>query len=139
MNTHRLKLLCIGLGLFLCLAPSLVSGQVREIPPHIAMRVLIGEAADQGLKGMICVGEVLRRRGSVKGFHGYKSKIVDREPRHVWRMAAQAWRDSANTNYTKGADHFVSLSGRQPRWLKQCTKTYAYKDHVFYKYNRRRG
>ena len=44
----------------------------QEIPRYLAMRVLVSEAADQGLRGMVCVAEVLRTRGSTRGFYGYK-------------------------------------------------------------------
>ena len=52
---------------FFLLALTLPVAAAKEIPETMAVRVLIGEAANQGLKGMICVGEVLRRRGSVNG------------------------------------------------------------------------
>ena len=109
-----------------------------EIPEVIAIRVLVGEAGDQGLQGMICVGEVLRRRGSIKGFHGYKSKRTKNIPKALRELAAEAWRQSASTNFTQGANHFVSIHAPQPRWVKHCVKTYEYKDHVFYKEIRRR-
>ncbi len=105
-----------------------------EIPDHVATRVLIGEAADQGLKGMICVAEVLRRRGSTKGFYGYHSKHITAEPPRVWDLASKAWKRSAYTNYTNGADHFDNVRKYgQPWWAKKCVQTYAYRDHVFYK------
>ena len=109
-----------------------------EVPEEIAIRVLIGEAADQGFKGMVCVGEVLRRRKSIKGFYGYKSKRTKNIPPALRERAIRAWRESSNTNHTLGADHFISIhSKRRPRWLNHCVKTYEYKDHIFYKEIRR--
>lgn len=98
------------------------------------MRVIVSEAADQGLMGMICVAEVLRKRGSTKGFYGSKSNRLDRQPPFIWKLAAKAWELSAHTNYTKGADHFENVRkfGR-PRWARDCIETFEYKDHVFYK------
>jgi hypothetical protein len=106
----------------------------QVIPQDAALRIIVSEAADQGLKGMICVAEVLRYRASTKGFYGYKSNHVDHQPPFVWEMAAKAWKLSVNTSYTRGADHFENIHrfGR-PWWVKHCVKTYEYKDHVFYK------
>jgi hypothetical protein len=109
-------------------------GYTGEIPAAIAERIIISEAADQGLKGMICVGEVLRHRGSTKGFYGYKHNRPTKETRSVWDMAARAWAISAHTNYTKGADHFENIRRfGKPWWVKYSIQTYEYKDHVFYK------
>ena len=106
----------------------------QVIPTDMAARIIVSEAADQGLKGMICVGEVLRRRASVKGFYGYASNHVDHQSPAVWMKAAKAWQLSAHTDYTKGADHFENIHRfGLPWWAKYCVKTYEYKNHVFYK------
>ena len=106
----------------------------ESIPNDIAMRIIVGEGADQGLKGMICIGEVLRVRASIKGFYGYKSNWVNSEPKSIWEMAAKAWDNSRYTNYTNGADHFENIHKfGSPWWVKYCVKTFEYKDHVFYK------
>jgi len=116
--------------LFLCMA----NAQAHEIPQSVAVRIIVSEAADQGLKGMVCVAEVLRHRGSTKGFYGYKSNHLNDQPPAVWDMAAEAWELSLHTNYTKGADHFENIHRfGAPWWAKSCVKTYEYKDHVFYK------
>ena len=110
------------------------SVQAERIPDKIAVKIIVSEGADQGLKGMICIAEVLRLRGSIKGFYGYKSKSMKKEPKSVWELAAKAWEQSRHTNYTKGADHFENIkSFGLPWWAKYCVKTYEYKDHVFYK------
>jgi len=115
------------------------TAHAQTIPQGVAVRIIVGEAADQGLKGMICIGEVLRLRASVKGFYGYKSNRTKDQPKSVWVMAAKAWKESAHTNYTKGADHFENIHRfGKPWWVKYCVKTYEYKDHVFYKEIRRR-
>jgi hypothetical protein len=106
----------------------------HEIPKDIAVRIIVSEAADQGLRGMICVGEVIRHRGSIKGFYAYRSDRIDHQPKSVWNMAAKAWDLSAGTNYTNGADHFENVHRfGQPRWARDCVETYEYKDHVFYR------
>ncbi len=113
---------------------SIATIHAQNIPNDIAVRIIVSEAADQGLKGMICIGEVLRHRASVKGFYGYQSNWINGQPRSVWEMAAKAWEQSAHTNYTKGADHFENVHRfGEPWWAKDCIKIYEYKDHVFYK------
>ena len=109
------------------------------IPSSAAVQIIVREGADQGLKGMTCIGEVLRLRASIKGFYGYRSNWTKIQPRSVWEMAAKAWKKSAYTNYTKGADHFENIHRYgEPWWVKYCVKTYEYKDHVFYKEIRQR-
>ena len=103
----------------------------KEIPDDIAIEIIISEAANQGLKGMICVAEVLRNRATIKGLH--RSAEVGKQPKYIWKRAAKAWEESAHTNYTKGADHFANIHKGKPWWAKHCIQTYAYKDHVFYK------
>jgi hypothetical protein len=120
--------------LVLILFLSVPKAYAQDISPDTALRIIVSEAADQGLKGMICVGEVLRHRGNIKGFYGYRSNHVEDQPRYVWEMAGKAWILSARTNYTKGADHFENVhSFGPPWWARHCIKTYEYKDHVFYK------
>lgn len=116
----------------------LISPNVFAYPTPLtedaALRVIIGEAANQDLRGMICVAEVLRRRGTIKGFYGYHAKHIAREPKSTWKLAKQAWEQSKSTNYTNGADHFENIRHfSKPWWAKHFEKTYEYKDHVFYK------
>jgi hypothetical protein len=104
-----------------------------EIPEAVAVRVLIGEAGNQGFHGMVCVGEVLRHRGSTKGFYGLKAKHVDQQPSWVWEQAKRAWRASATTNHTNHATHFENVKAfGTPRWAHSMKIVYKYKDHTFF-------
>ena len=104
------------------------------VPTDTAVKIIVSEGADQGLKGMICIGEVLRLRASIRGFYGYRSNWINSEPKPIWEMAAKAWGESAYTHYTNGADHFENIHRfGEPWWARYCVKTYEYKDHVFYK------
>ena len=108
--------------------------QAGEIPEDVAVRVLIGEAGNQGEVGMIAVAEVLRRRGSTKGFYGLKAKHVDQQPAWVWEMARKAWRASASTNYTRGASHFENVKAfGTPYWAKKMEVVFVHKAHTFYR------
>ncbi len=110
----------------------------EAIPREVAVRIILSEAADQGFKGMVCVGEVLRHRGSTKGFYGYQSNRLKQKSKALQAIALRAWEESAHTNYTKGADHFENIRKfGKPAWVKHCIKTSEYKDHVFYKEIRR--
>jgi len=111
-----------------------LNAYAQQVPSDVAARIIVSEAADQGLKGMICVGEVIRNRKSTKGFYGYKSNRLMSQPKAVREMAQKAWDLSAHTNYTNGADHFEDVHKfGEPWWAKDCVKTYEYKDHIFYK------
>jgi len=136
MKEASLKAAFIGFIAVLSVMPTVYA---QRIPDDVAQRVILSEGADQGLKGMICIGEVLHHRANVVGFYGYRSNWINKEPRSGWKMAAKAWKESAHTNYTKGADHFENIHRfGTPWWVKYCVKTYEYKDHVFYKEVRRR-
>lgn len=105
-----------------------------EVTEDQAVRILVGEAANQGKIGMICVAEVLRRQGSVKGFYGLKAKHSHKEPKWVWEMARAAWKQSKTTNYTHLANHFENINAFGcPSWVKGCIEVFRYKDHVFYR------
>jgi hypothetical protein len=109
------------------------TANAAEIPEEVAVRVLIGEAGNQGEVGMIAVAEVLRKRGSTKGFYGLKAAHVDRQPAWVWDLARKAWRKSASTNYTKGATHFENVKAfGTPYWAKKMDVVFIHRDHTFY-------
>jgi spore germination cell wall hydrolase CwlJ-like protein len=121
--------MALGVGAGLLAALRSPSGSVT---PSDAIRTLVGEASDQGLKGMVCVGEVLRLRGNIRGFDGYWSEHLNNEPEWVWRMARAAWDMSEFTHFTQGADHFYDTRApATPSWAPDCARTYVYRDHVF--------
>lgn len=74
-----------------------------------AVRAIVGEAANQGFDGMTAVGEVIRKRGSVRGLYGYKAMEKRKEPARVWEMAEKAWQRSASTSITHGATLFENI------------------------------
>ena len=135
LSTFRWSALLFA-ALFIGLSPTLA----REVPREVAIRVIVGEAADQDMHGMICVGEVLRKRGSIKGFAGYWSDHIKDELESTWKKAAIAWDTSARTHYTKGADHFYDKRRSfVPSWGGDFVKTYEYRNHVFLKEVKRSG
>ena len=101
-----------------------------------AIKTIVGEASNQGYKGMVCVGEVIRHNSTLRGFYGFKAMNHRQEPRWVWIQAQRAWYASKTTNLTHGANHFENIGAfGEPYWVKRCILTFVYKDHKFYKEN----
>ena len=99
-----------------------------------AVRVLVGEASNQGYKGMVCVGEVIRHNRSLKGFYGLHASHSSKEHAWVWLQAKKAWKASKYSHFTGNAGHFENIHAfGTPYWVKKCVKTFTWKDHVFYK------
>lgn len=104
-----------------------------DINPVQAQRALIGESANQGLKGMIACAEVIRRRGNLKGIYGAKrEKFIASQPKWVHEQAKKAWEMSLKTNITKNATHWESTDFKAPKWSKGMKKTAVIGKHVFY-------
>ena len=99
-----------------------------------AIQTIVGESANQGFKGMVCVGEVIRHNSTLKPFYGFKAMNHRYESPNVWNMAKQAWLRSKYTHYTQGADHFENINAfGEPYWVKKCVLTFEYRDHKFYR------
>ena len=109
----------------------------RAISDSMAIRAIIGEAGNQGERGMLAVACAIRNRGTLKGVYGVKAKHVDKEPAYVWTMARKAWADSAVKDITNGATHWENIKAfGKPYWVKSMVKVYEHKDHIFYKEKR---
>ena len=99
-----------------------------------AIKTIVGEASNQGYKGMVCVGEVIRHNSTLKPFYGFKAMNHRHEPVWVWKQATKAWYASKNTNLTHGANHFENINAfGEPFWVKSCVLTFEYRDHKFYR------
>lgn len=118
----------------------LFTGGVESIDSHMAEKVILGEAADQGLEGMIAVAEVIRNRGSLKGFSSMRKdldRFASRQPKHVRRDARKAWKLSRHTNYTRGATHFDNVKAfGMPSWAKDMVRTAVIADMYYFKEKR---
>jgi len=104
---------------------------------RLAVQVILGEAADQGFKGKVAVGEVIRNRGRIKGFSSMQKDLKqfsDKQPKKIRNEAKVAWIFSRFTNYTRGADHFDNVKAfGEPSWAKEMKKTVKIEDTQFYK------
>jgi len=119
-------------SLLLLLAFCVTSCQA-EIKEETAVRCIIGEAANQGYRGMLALASGLRNRGTTKGVYGCKAKFVDSEPQWVWSQARKAWRESY-INRVHDGTHWENIQEfGTPWWAKNMVKVYWYQDHVFYK------
>ncbi len=121
-----LALVWIALGLCTPIAKA-------SIEDKTAIRCLVGEASGEGLKGMQAVGEVLRRRGTTKGFYGCNASHIVLEPEWVIRYAKIAWERSKTSNITNGATHFEGNSFKRPYWAKDAIVTARIGNQTFYK------
>lgn len=98
-----------------------------------AIKVIVGESADQGFKGMVAVGEVIRNKHSLRGFCGFHAKHSASEPQWIWKQARKAWLASKTSHLTKGANHFENVNAfGSPYWVKNSVETFRYRDHIFY-------
>ena len=103
----------------------------------LAVKVILGEAADQSFRGKVAVGEVIRNRGEIEGFSSTQ-KDLDRfyheQPERTRTQARLAWIVSRFTNFTRGADHFDNIKAfGVPEWAKDMKKTVMIGDTQFYK------
>ena len=104
------------------------------IPDAVAYECLAGESADQGVVGMMAVGEVLRLRGSTRGFYGCKTGLYSKSPEYVKKQVREAWVKSETSNLTKGAWFFENTRVfGEPYWAKDAIPTVRIKDHLFYR------
>lgn len=95
-----------------------------------AVRCIAGEARGESLRGQVAVGEVLRRRGSTRGFVGCRYHIVDA---NEMVKARRAWRLSRRTNYSRGATNFDGTAFPRPKWSKNMKKVCVIGGTIFWK------
>ena len=98
-----------------------------------AIRAVIGEASNQGYKGMLVVACGIRNRGTLQGVYGLNARHIYTEPKWVWEMAKKAWTESLINRIHKGTSWENIKAFGTPLWVKGMTEVYRYKDHIFYK------
>jgi hypothetical protein len=117
-----------------CAPRSQVPGSRFQIPSSKATRAIVGEAANQGYRGMLAVAGAIRNRGTLKGVYGLKNPIADKQPKWVWTQARQAWSESRTNDITGGATHWENVKAfGVPKWARGMHKTVRVKDHQFFK------
>lgn len=101
------------------------------------VEVILAEAANQNLRTMIAVGEVIRERGSTQGFSVTKKNLSAFYFAQPWpkRLNAEAaWFFSAVTHQSRYATHFENtrLFG-DPSWADTMRVTAQIGDLTFYR------
>ena len=108
-----------------------------HIDPDMAIKVILGEAADQGLDGMIAVAEVIRNRGKLRGFSSMRrnlDKFASQQPQRIQVLAERAWKMSRYTNYTNGATHFDNVDRfGMPVWAHGMIRTAKVADMIYFR------
>lgn len=108
----------------------------QDIDDGDAIKAIIGEAENQGYKGMLAVACAIRNRGTLKGVYGIRAPRVKNYlySRATHRMAFLAWHESEKHDITNGATHWENIKAFGcPSWVKGCIEVFRYKDHVFYR------
>jgi len=110
-----------------------VVGEPHIKEDELSVRAIIGEASNQGYKGMLAVACGIRNRCTLKGVYGVKAKHIDREPDWVWKMAEEAWAESSYNLIHEGT-HWENVKAfGEPYWVSSMVEVYRHKDHIFYK------
>ena len=116
----------------------------KEPQVPIEVRMLVGEAENQGLDGMRAVASAFRnlskligRKNALSVAYGAKRKFKKMPPAWVWKQAEKAWSDSAKTDYAKGANHWGTDSDvekwRTEDWFPNAKFMGKIGDHNLYK------
>lgn len=135
-------------GLMLALMTILLSscacaGQISDTQ---AVRAILGESEGESITGMIALGEVIRKRGSMRGIYGYNAvKYVNgrymRGSRAISptlaKQALKAWKTSANTNYALNAQGWGNANDlkvfKRQKWFSRCIIVTKIGSHYFWR------
>ena len=140
-----------GISVSCAILALVLGGVVRADPLDlIPIQTIILEAGNQGINGMVAVGEVIRTRARERGLSFERiclqpkqfscwndresaSRRLHRESREIGELAAMAWELSATSNLTHHADHYHADYIKPPYWAKSMCKTTKVGTHIFYK------
>ena len=104
-----------------------------------AILTIIGEAESEPMQGKIAVGEVIRRRGNLKGCYGLTAPRVTGKlySQKTFDDASLAWRMSKTSNLTGKADGWGNASDirkfKTQKWFKKCRVVKQIGNHYFWK------
>lgn len=119
------------LFLFVSLKPALA----QQIPASKAVIAILGEAEDQGYRGMLAVACGIRNRGSLQGVYGVNAPRPNTpgviQPQY-WEMAERAWLESEKNRIHFGTHWENVKKFGKPFWVKGMKKICTIGDHIFY-------
>lgn len=78
----------------------------QQISDDDAVKIIVGEASGSSFEMMVAVGEVIRHNPRLNAYYGLNAVHSFNESTATWRQARIAWQASANSNLTKGSNHF---------------------------------
>lgn len=112
------------------------SSEASGINQGEAVKAILGEAENQGYKGMLAVAVGIRNRGTLRGVYGLKAKRPNTPgliPAEYWKLALKAWKESA-VKKLHNADHWENVKAfGTPDWAPSMKEVYRVGDHVFYR------
>jgi hypothetical protein len=109
-------------------------GATLHISDAAATRAIVGEAANQGYRGMLAVAGAIRNRGTLRGVYGLHNPSANQQPAWVWSWARRAWSESRTNDITLGATHWENVKAfGHPYWARSLRKTVRIGDHQFYR------
>lgn len=103
-----------------------------------AVLAIIGEAENQGFKGLLAVACAIRNRGTLQGVYGLHNPRVihHRYSQKTYLLAKKAWAMSKTIDITKRATGWGNAKDinefAKARWWKNCIVVARIKDHIFY-------
>lgn len=133
-----LLVLCICVCTASADAP-IVNRKSSIINSSAAVRAIIGEAANQGPRGMLAVAGAIRNRGTLRGVYGLHNPIVQSPSPLALAQARHAWSQSATNDITLGATHWENTKAfGKPYWAANMIVTTNIGSHTFYREKSRR-
>lgn len=136
-RSSALLRLCVTLMAFSAIFISATSQSWAAVKDADAVRAIVGEAENQGYRGMLAVAEGIRNRGHLRGVYGLKrdlSKTPKKRLARLFEQAKKAWEESKNTNLVKGADHWENVKRfGVPSWAPKMNQITVIGDHTFYR------
>ena len=96
---------------------------------------IIGEAEGEPYIGKIAIGEVIRRRGSLKGVYGLNAPRVKKHlySKETYDLCLKAWLESRFTNYSCLATHWEGKAFKKPYWAANMAIVARIGNQIFYK------
>lgn len=124
------------------------TAEARNKTPQLttknAILSIIGEAENQGAKGMLAVACAIRNRGTLSGVYGLNAPRVrgHKYSQSTYTTALKVWNQSAipqSCGFIGSADGWENITAfGSPSWVRYSTLTAVIGDHRFYKQNTKR-
>lgn len=147
MDIEKLKratqvcLMAAGLTLFWVLLFWALTRPAHAYTNEEAVNAIIGEAAGEPFIGQVSVGEVIRRRGSLRGVYGATAKRTHTKIEIA--TARRAWAASEASCYVPGAMGWGNAADikkfQKTKWFKNCKIVKQIAHHYFWAPSRARG